>query len=268
MKLQLKNPLVFFDLETTGVSIAADRIVEISLLKVHPNGKEETKTWRVNPTIPIDPRSTAIHGITNEDVKDAPTFLNLAKIIAKELEGCDLAGYNLNKFDLPLLVEEFLRSGVEFDPKKRKIVDVQVIFHKMEQRTLSAAYRFYCNKNLDNAHSAEADTLATYEVLQSQLEMYEGTEYTDPSGKKSAPVVNDVDQLAAFSAHTSNADYAGRIILDEKGKERFNFGKYKGMIVEEVLEKDPSYYSWMMNGDFPLYTKNILTAIKLRKFGK
>ena len=268
MKLNLKNPLVFFDLETTGISIASDRIVEISLLKVNPNGKEEVKTWRVNPTIPIDPRATAIHGITDEDIKDAPTFLSLAKILAKELEGCDLGGYNLNKFDLPLLVEEFLRAGVEFDPKKRKIVDVQVIFHKMEQRTLSAAYRFYCNKKLENAHSAEGDTVATYEVLQSQLDMYVDTEFTDQQGKKSVPIVNDIEQLAQFSAHTSNADYAGRIIIDEKGKERFNFGKYKGMLVEEVLEKDPSYYSWMMNGDFPLYTKNVLTAIKLRKFGK
>ena len=268
MKLTLKNPLVFFDLETTGISIASDRIVEISILKVHPSGKEETKTWRINPTIPIDPRSTAIHGITDEDVKDAPTFNEVAKTLAKELEGCDLAGYNLHKFDIPLLVEEFLRAEVDFDPKKRKVVDVQVIFHKMEQRTLSAAYKFYCNKKLENAHSAEGDTLATYEVLQSQLDMYQDAEYTDPSGQVSKPMLNDVEALSRFSSHTSNADYAGRIILDEKGIERFNFGKYKGLAVEDVLEKDPAYYGWMMNGDFPLYTKKVLTNIKLRKFGK
>lgn len=268
MKLNLKNPLVFFDLETTGMSIATDRIVEISLLKVYPQGKEELKTMRINPTIPIDPRATAIHGITNDDVKDAPTFAEVAKNLVKELEGCDLAGYNLHKFDLPLLVEEFLRAGVDFDPKKRKIIDVQVIFHKMEQRTLSAAYRFYCNKKLENAHSAEADTLATYEVLKSQLDMYKDAEFADPSGNVSRPMVNDIEALARFSAHASNADYAGRIIIDEKGIERFNFGKYKGMSVEEVLVKDPAYYGWMMNGDFPLYTKKVLTGIKLRKFGK
>jgi DNA polymerase III subunit epsilon len=268
MKLNLKNPIVFFDLETTGMNIASDRIVEISTLKIHPNGKEELYTQRINPTIPINPAATAIHGISDDDVKEAPTFISIAKNLAKDLEGCDLGGYNLHKFDLPLLVEEFLRAEVEFDPRKRKIVDVQVIFHKMEQRTLSAAYKFYCNRPLENAHSAEADTRATYEVLQAQLDMYAETSFRDPSGKDSQPVVNDIDALARFSAHNSNADYAGRIILDDKGRELFNFGKYKGMVVEEVFEKDPAYYSWMMNGDFPLYTKKVLTNIKLRKFGK
>ncbi|MFN8208779.1 MAG: exonuclease domain-containing protein [Bacteroidales bacterium] len=268
MDLNLKNPLVFFDLETTGMNIARDRIVEISILKIHPNGKEEKKTWRVNPQMPIEPSATAVHGISLEDLKDAPTFNELAKNLARELEGCDLAGFNLNKFDLPLLVEEFLRAGVEFLPHKRRIIDVHVIFQKMEQRTLSAAYRFYCQKELTNAHSAEADTLATYEVLKAQLDRYEGTTFKDQAGTVSTPVINDMDQLSKFSSHTNNADYAGRIVFDDKGNECFNFGKYKGMKVEEVFEKDPSYYSWMQNGDFPLYTKNLLTAIKLRKMKK
>jgi len=268
MKLNLKNPLVFFDLETTGINIARDRIVEISILKVYPNGKEENKTWRVNPQIPIDPKATSIHGITNDDVKDAPPFNEIAKTIAHELEGCDLAGFNLNKFDIPLLIEEFLRADVDFDPKKRRIIDVHVIFQKMEQRTLTAAYKFYCNKELTNAHSAEADTRATYEVLMAQLDHYQGVEYRDQNGDVSVPIVNNAEQLARFSSHTTNADYAGRIIYDEKGIERFNFGKYKGLTVEEVFERDPAYYAWMMNGDFPMYTKKILTAIKLRKLTK
>jgi DNA polymerase III subunit epsilon len=218
--------------------------------------------------MPIEPSAIAVHGITLEDIKDAPSFNELAKNLARELEGCDLAGFNLNKFDLPLLVEEFLRAGVEFVPHKRRIIDVHVIFQKMEQRTLSAAYRFYCQKELTNAHSAEADTLATYEVLKAQLDRYDGTAYKDQSGVTSTPVINDVDQLAKFSSHTNNADYAGRIVFDDKGNECFNFGKYKGMKVEDVFEKDPSYYSWMQNGDFPLFTKNLLTAIKLRKMKK
>jgi DNA polymerase III subunit epsilon len=268
MKLNLKNPIVFFDLETTGMNIASDRIVEISTLKIHPNGKEEMFTQRINPTIPINPAATVVHGISDEDVKDAPTFVSIARNLAKDLEGCDLAGYNLHKFDLPLLVEEFLRAEVDFDPRKRKVIDVQVIFFKMEQRTLSAAYKFYCNRALENAHTAEADAKATYEVLMAQLDMYEKTSFKDATGKESLPIVNDMDALARFSAHNINADYAGRIIFDEKGRELFNFGKYKGMAVEDVFEKDPAYYSWMMNGDFPLYTKKVLTNIKLRKFGK
>lgn len=255
MKLHLKNPLVFFDLETTGLNIITDRIVEFSYLKVFPDGHEESKTIRVNPEIPIDPKAMAIHGITNEDVKNAPTFKEIAQTIANIFEGADFAGYNSNKFDLPLLAEEFLRADIDFDLKKRKFIDVQVIFHKMEQRTLSAAYKFYCNRDLDDAHSAEADTRATYEILQSQLDKYEN-------------LSNDIDKLSEFSAQTRNVDFAGRIILNENDKETINFGKYKGMTVEEVFEKDPAYYGWMMNNDFPLYTKKVLTAIKLRGFNK
>lgn len=251
MKLNLKNPIVFFDLETTGINVVSDRIVEISILKIHPNGKEETDTLRVNPTIPIPKSSTEIHGITDDDVKDKPTFAEVAKSILKIIEGCDLAGYNSNKFDIPLLAEEFLRVDVDVDLKKRKFIDVQVIFHKKEQRTLSAAYKFYCKKELINAHSAEADTRATYEILKSQLDMYSDLE-------------NDIEKLSSFSSHNKNVDLVGRIIADEKGIERFNFGKYKGKSVVEVFEKDPAYYSWMIKSDFPLYTKKVLTSIKLR----
>ena len=253
MKLKLKNPLIFFDLETTGINIASDRIVELSYLKIYPDQREETVTYRVNPTVPIPKETTAIHGISDEDIKDAPTFNEIAKTLANSFEGCDFAGYNSNKFDLPLLAEEFLRAGVDFDLKKRKFIDVQVIFYKKEQRTLSAAYQFYCDKELINAHSAEADTRATYEVLQSQLDRY-------------SDLPNDIDKLSDFSAHTKNVDFLGRIVYNEKNEEVFNFGKYKGQSVVSVFEKDPSYYSWMMNGDFPMYTKNVLTAIKLRGF--
>jgi len=266
MNLNLKNPLVILDLETTGINLAQDRIVEITILKVYPGGKEEVKTFRINPTIPIPPQSTAIHGIKDEDVKDAPVFKEIAKTIANEIEGCDFAGFNSNKFDIPLLAEEFLRADVDIDLKKRKFIDVQVIFHKMEQRTLSAAYKFYCGKNLENAHSSEADTLATYEILKAQLDHYEGKKFTDHAGKTTEPIVNDIDQLAVFSAHTQNVDYAGRIVYNEKGIEVFNFGKYKGVAVEDVFQKDQGYYAWMMNGDFPLYTKKVLTQLKLRNF--
>jgi DNA polymerase-3 subunit epsilon len=251
VKLNLKNPIIFFDLETTGINVATDRIVELSYLKVYPNGDEESKTMKINPTIPIPPQTTAIHGIKDEDVKDAPTFASIAKNLAKEFEGCDFAGYNSNKFDLPLIIEEFLRADVEIDLKNRKTVDVQVIFLKKEQRTLSAGYKFYCGKELKNAHSAEADTQATYEILQAQLDRY-------------PDLTNDINELAKFSSHNKNADFAGRIIFNDKDQEVFNFGKYKGKPVEEVLQKDPGYYGWMMNGDFPLYTKKVLTSIKLR----
>jgi len=255
MRLNLKNPIIFFDLETTGINIAADRIVEISYLKVDQNGNETSKTLRVNPGIPIPEKVIAIHGITNEDVKDAPTFNEIAKSLAREFEGCDLAGYNSVKFDIPLLAEEFLRAGVDVDLKRKKFIDVQVIFMKMEPRTLSAAYKFFVNKDLDNAHSAEADTCATFEVLQAQLDRYSNLE-------------NDMGKLAEFSAQTRNVDFAGRIVLDENDVEVFNFGKYRGKPVREILYKDPGYYGWMMNGDFPLYTKKVLTNIKLDSIKK
>jgi len=251
MKLNLKNPLIFFDLETTGIDVATDRIVEISYLKVFPNGDEESKTMKINPTVPIPAKVTAIHGITDEDVKDAPKFNEIAKSLARIFEGSDFAGYNSNKFDLPLLAEEFLRAGTDIDLKKRKFVDIQVIFHKKEQRTLSAAYKFYCEKELVNAHSAEADTYATYEILMAQLDRYQD-------------LPNDVDELSKFSSQNQNADFLGRIIFNDEGQEIFNFGKYKGQLVEDILRKDQGYYGWMMNGQFPLHTKNVLTAIKLR----
>lgn len=255
MNLNLKNPIAFIDLETTGINVAKDRIVEICIVKVSPNGDEEIKTYRVNPEIPIPAHASAVHGIKDEDVKNEPTFKEIGKTIAKYLEGCDLAGYNSNRFDFPLLAEEFLRADIDFDMRKRKFVDVQTIFHKMEQRTLTAAYRFYCNKELEGAHGAEADTKATYEVLKAQLDKYDALE-------------NDIEYLAKFSSQNKNADFAGFIIIDDKGVERFNFGKNKGKTVEEVLEQQPGYYGWVMNSDFPLYTKKILTEIKLRGFNK
>jgi len=256
MQLNLKNPIVFFDLETTGINIANDRIVEISILKIDTEGNEEVKTMRINPEIPIPKKTSEIHGIYDEDIADAPTFKEVARQLATFMEGCDLAGYNSNKFDIPLLAEEFIRAEVDFDMTKRKFIDVQTIFHKMEKRTLEAAYKFYCDRNLDDAHSAEADTRATYEVLKSQLDRY-------------SDLKNDMEWLSKFSAHNKNADFAGRIIFNDKGEEVFNFGKYKGKPVTQVLDNDPGYYSWMMNGDFPLFTKKVLTNIKLRNaFGK
>lgn len=251
MEISIKNPLVFIDLETTGIDVVNDRIVEISALKIMPTGKQEIKTRRVNPTIPIPAEATAVHGISNDDVKDEPTFKEIAKSLAQFLEGCDMAGFNSNKFDFPLLAEEFLRADVDFDFRKRKFIDVQTIFHKMEKRTLEAAYKFYCNKDLMGAHSAEADAIATFEVLKSQLDRYPDLQ-------------NDIDFLAEFSTHKQNVDFAGRIVYDENGVEVFNFGKHKGKPVEDVFTKEPSYYSWMMNGDFPLYTKKVLTNIYLR----
>lgn len=255
MRLNLKNPLVFFDLETTGIDITKDRIVEISYVKVFPNGKEESKTMRINPERPIPPESTAIHGITDDDVKDCPTFKAVAKTLAAQIEGCDLAGYNSNRFDIPLLAEEFLRADVNIDLNRRKFVDVQTIFHKMEQRTLSAAYKFYCNKTLENAHTAAADTMATYEVLQAQLDRY-------------PELQNDIAFLSDFSSYNNNVDFAGRMIYNDKKEEIFNFGKFKGRLVEDVLKNEPGYYAWMMNSDFPLNTKQKLTEIKLRNFNK
>jgi len=250
MKLNLKNPIIFFDLETTGINVASDRIVEISYLKVELNGNETAKTLRVNPGMPIPPKTTEIHGISDEDVKDSPTFNEVGKSVAQDFEGCDLAGYNAVKFDIPLLAEEFLRCGIDIDLQRRKFVDVQIIFMKMEQRTLSAACKFFLGKELVDAHSAEADTLATYEILQAQLDRYPNLE-------------NDIGMLAEFSSYNRNVDFAGRIIYNEEDIEVFNFGKHKGKPVAEILAKDPGYYGWMMNGDFPLYTKKVLTSIKL-----
>ena len=255
MKLNLKNPLVFFDLETTGTNINSDRIVEICYLKVYPNGNEESKTLRINPEMHIPEASSAIHGIYDADVADCPTFKDVAKNIANDIEGCDLAGFNSNRFDIPLLAEEFLRVGVDIDMMKRKFIDVQVIFHKLEQRTLSAAYKFYCDKNLEDAHTAEADTRATYEVLKAQLDRYPEV------------LENDMKFLADYSSYNKNVDFAGRIVYNEQGVEVFNFGKYKGMPVAEILKKDIGYFGWLMQGDFTLNTKNVLTKIRLRETG-
>lgn len=268
MDLNLTKPIAFFDLETTGTNVGTDRIVEISVLKLLPDNTKESYTKRVNPTIPISEESTSIHGISDADVADAPTFEQIAPELKNFLKGCDLSGYNCLKFDVPLLVEEFLRVGIDFDITNRRIIDVQNIFHKMEQRTLHAAYQFYCNKDLTDAHSAEADTLATYEVLKAQLEKYEETPFTDKEGNTSYPVKNDVEQLHKFSHYHKNADLVGQIIYDEQGKEMFNFGKHKGKRVEDIFRKNPSYYDWMMNADFPRSTKKLITAIKMREFNR
>jgi DNA polymerase-3 subunit epsilon len=255
LNLNLKRPLAFIDLETTGINVSSDRIVELSVLKISPNGKEEWMSARVNPEMAIPPKTTAIHGIKDEDVVNSPTFKEIARNLAAFLEGCDLAGYNAIKFDIPVLAEEFLRVNIDFNFRKRRYIDVQVIFYKKEQRTLAAAYQFYCKKELEGAHGSKADTAATFEVLKSQLDRYQDLE-------------NDVEKLADYSSFNNNVDFAGRIILDENDVEIFNFGKHKGKSVELVFNEEPSYYSWMMNGDFPLYTKKVLTEIKLRSFGK
>jgi DNA polymerase-3 subunit epsilon len=255
MQLSLKNSLVIFDLETTGINPNTDRIVEISYIKVHPNGNEESKTFRINPGIPIPKEASEIHHIMDEDVADCPTFKEIGKLIAKDIEGCDLAGFNSNRYDIPLLAEEFLRNDIDIDLSRRKFVDVQVIFHKMEQRTLGAAYKFYCDKELEGAHGAEADARATYEVLKAQLDRY-------PDLK------NDVGYLSEFSAHNKNVDFSGKMVYNDQGIEVFNFGKYKDMPVEDVLKKDIGYYGWMMNGDFSLHTKKALTRIRLRSINK
>lgn len=250
MNLDLKRPLAFFDLETTGLDIAHDRIIEISIVKISPDGKEEKYTRRINPTIPISEESKKITGITDEDVKDMPVFKDVAKEIVEFFGNSDLAGYNSNRFDIPLLAEEFIRADIDFDFEKRKFVDVQVIYHKKEQRTLSAAYKFYCDKNLEDAHSAEADTYATYEVLKKQIEKYDD-------------IKNDINFLSSFSYFSKNADFAGRIVYNNKDEVVFNFGKYKGKKVIDVFAKDSGYYGWIMKADFPLYTKKILSKIKL-----
>ncbi|NAY93283.1 3'-5' exonuclease [Muricauda sp. JGD-17] len=252
MQLKLTKPICFFDLETTGTNVAKDRIVEISILKILPNGNKESKTWLVNPEMPIPPEVVAVHGISNEKVANEPTFKQLSREIYTMIKDSDLAGYNSDRFDIPLLVEEMLRSGVDFDMKNMVSVDVQTIFHKMEQRTLKAAYKFYCDKSLDDAHSAEADTKATYEVLLSQLDRYPELE-------------NNIKKLSEFTTRKQSLDFAGFIGLNEEEEPIFAFGKHKGTTVEEVLEKEPGYFGWMLNADFPLYTKKVLTQIKLSK---
>ena len=264
MELNLKRPLAFFDLEATGLNVAKDRIVEISIFKVNPNGSTESKTWLVNPDYPIAQEATEVHGYTNADLVNKPTFKQIAKDVSRFLDNCDLAGYNAIKYDIPMLVEEFLRVDIDFEITNRKLIDVQNIFMKMEQRTLKAAYKFYLQKELENAHAAEADTKATYEVLTAQLDKYQNTEFTDRKGKTSIPVKNDVEALAAFSSHHRNADLMGQFIFNDEGKEVVNFGKHKGKTVEEVFNSEPSYYSWMMKADFPLYTKKLITKIKFR----
>ena len=261
MELKLKRPLVFFDLETTGVNVATDRIVEVSFLKVMPDGEETVYTKKINPEIPIPAESSFFHGIYDEDVKDAPNFKAIAVELAAFIADGDLAGYNSNKFDVPMLMEEFLRAGVDFSLEGRAFVDVQNIFHQMEQRTLKAAYKFYCNENLENAHTAEADVRATYEVLKAQLEKYEGAAFEDKHGVVSHPVVNDVEALHAFTNLSKPVDFAGRLVYNADGQETINFGKHKGKPIVEVFEQEPSYYAWMQNGDFPLYTKKVLENI-------
>jgi len=253
MQLNLTKPICFFDLETTGVNITNDRIVEISILKIYPDGKEERYTRLVNPTIPIPPEVTKVHGISDADVADKLTFKELAKEIHNLIKDSDLGGFNSNRFDIPLLAEEMLRADIDFDMKNRQSIDVQTIFHKMEQRTLVAAYKFYCDKNLDDAHSAEADTLATYEVLKAQIAKYDDLE-------------NDTKFLADFSSRKKFADFAGFLIYNKEDEECFSFGKHKGKRVVDVLETEPGYFGWLLNADFPLYTKKVLTSIKLRSF--
>ncbi|MBW7847668.1 MAG: 3'-5' exonuclease [Bacteroidales bacterium] len=268
MQLQLKRPLAFFDLETTGLNITTDRLIEISVLRVQPDGREEQKTWRVNPGIPIPPQSSAIHKITDADVQNLPTFREIGREVAQFLLGCDLAGYNALKFDIPVLMEEFLRADIPFDLSNRSMIDVQNIFMKMEPRTLKGAYRFFCGKELTDAHSAEADTYATFEILKAQLDRYEFATYEDQEGNLTKPVVNDVKALHEFSAHHRFADLAGQIIYDQSGDEVFNFGKHKGKSVSEVFLNEPSYYDWMMKGEFPLFTKKLITGIRLRMSGR
>ncbi len=264
MKLNLKRPLAFFDLEATGTNVGADRIVEISIIKLHPDGLEEVKTWRVHPEIPIPLEASLVHGIYDEHIKGEPVFKHIAESVAEFLQDSDLAGYNSNKFDIPMLMEEFLRAGVTFDLDNRHFVDVQNIFHQMEQRTLKAAYQFYCNKEIINAHSAEADTRATMEVLLAQISRYENQEWEDKKGNRTIPVVNDVEALHKFTNINKPVDFAGRLAYNEQGEEVFNFGKHKGKRVEDVFAVEPSYYSWMMQGDFPLYTKRKLEEIYSR----
>ena len=251
MELKLKKPICFFDLETTGVNVSKDRIVEISILKVFPNGNKESFTWRVNPEMKIPAVTTAIHGISDEMVLNEPTFKELAPKVSELIKNSDLGGFNSNRFDIPLLAEELLRAEIDFDLKVNQAVDVQTIFHKMEKRTLEAAYKFYCNKDLTNAHSAEADTMATYEVLKAQLDKYDGLE-------------NDMDYLSKFSSHQNFADFDGFISYNKEGQEIITFGKHKGKVIEDLFKTEPGYFSWIQNADFPNYTKKVLRDLKNR----
>jgi DNA polymerase-3 subunit epsilon len=272
IQLNLKKPILFFDLEATGVNVSSDRIVEICALKINPDQTQELRTKRINPTIPIPLEASLIHGIYDEDVKNEPSFKAIAKSLYDFIGNADLAGYNSNKYDVPLLIEEFARAGIDFNLENRRLIDVQNIFHQMEQRTLSAAYKFYCGKEHVGAHGAEADVIATYEVLLAQVEKYQDTEYKDKSGNISKPVQNDIQALSDFTTNSDWADFAGRIAFDKDGKEIFNFGKHKGKRVEEVFKAEPSYYDWMMNGDFTTSTKRVIEKIKTRalleKFNK
>jgi DNA polymerase-3 subunit epsilon len=267
MKLNLKIPICFFDLETTGTNIQHDRIIEIAVTKLFPSGEIIRKANLVNPTIPIPAESSMFHGITDEDVKGKPTFKEVARDYAKLFEGSDLSGFNIMKFDVPVLVEEFLRCDVEFDYTRKKIIDSQKIFHMMEKRTLKAAYQFYCKKDLDNSHSAESDTDASMEVLLAQIERYESQEVTDPQGNKIGEIRNDMEILAKLTSQ-GMVDLAGRMILTPKGDIIYNFGKHKGKDVKLVFKEDPAFYDWVMNGDFSLDTKRKLTEIKLSMLRK
>jgi DNA polymerase-3 subunit epsilon len=268
MNLNLTRPIAFFDLETTGIKVTTDRIVEICIIRVAPDGSSKIKTLRINPEMHIPEEVTAIHGIRDEDVKDAPKFSEVAHELVQFLDNCDLAGFNSNHFDIPLLAEEFFRSGTDFDLKGRRFVDIQNIFHKMEPRNLKAAYKFYCGKELVNAHSAEADTMATYEILMAQLDRYKDIEYEDRKGVRSSPVINDIKTLSEFSNATRNVDLIGHIVFNDKDEEVFNFGKHKGKLVAQVFRDEPSYYDWIMKSEFPLSTKKVITVIKLRGFNK
>lgn len=267
MFLKLRNPLIFFDLETTGINISHDKIVEIAAVKVQPDGSRVEKVHRINPMIPIPLEASLIHGIYDEDVKNEPTFKHLAKELVQFFEGSDLAGFNILKFDLPLLVEEFLRAGVDFDVNSKKLIDVQKIFHMMEKRNLTAAYQFYCNKSLEDAHSAMADTLATIEVFDEQVKRYEHMEVVDLLGNKLGFIENDMEKIHNLTNHKM-VDLAGRMIFDENGEEIFNFGKHKGKKVTEVFAAEPSYYDWILKNDFSLDTKRKLTQIRLRTFNQ
>lgn len=264
MNIKLNKPIIFLDLEATGLSIGSDRIVEICLLKLNIDNSTETKTQKINPEMPIPDVVSQIHGIFDKDVIDCQTFKQAAPELLRFIGNADFAGYNSNKYDIPLLAEEFLRAELDFDLEGRKLVDVQNIFHFMEPRNLSAAYKFYCNKPLVNAHSAEADVLATFEIFKAQIQRYEGVEVEDAKGNRSAPIVNDIPKLSELTSKSKNADLAGRIVFNENGEEVFAFGKHKDKPVIEVFKKEPSYYNWMMQGDFPLYTKKIITKIRLK----